>query len=303
MSEELENFLKTKYVDDSMINQCEPHQVSLCTPMYNSEPFLLAYLQAVTSLDYPKGLMSLYFTIQGDDDTFHIMKDFQSRFKGDYRNIRVERVEQIKDVKIPHIQNVVKCRNLMVKWSDPDPVFFIDHDNFPPPNTLRRLQQDLDLGASMAAGVYLFYKQNNDNPNHDGMINFTAFFLMNGKMGSLGLNERGLEGVLPASIFDKRMWVDSVAMGSTLVKRELLNEYQFIVPEKYDMSDDTAYCMQASRTGHRFIADFGLLIPHWGYDLEITSLKNKNLVHLRVSITNDMTLRRKKMHEEGIYIR
>ena len=69
------------------------------------------------------------------------------------------------------------------------------------------------------------------------------------------------------------------------------------------MSDDTAYCLQARKTGHRFIADFGLLIPHWGYDLEITPLKNHDLLRFSVAISEEMSLRRKRMYEEGIYLR
>ena len=182
-------------------------------------------------------------------------------------------------------------------------MFFIDHDNFPPPKTLRRLLQSLDLGASMVSGVYLFYKRDNKNPHLEGKINFTAFFLMNGEMGSMGLSERGMEGILPAEIFNKRMWVDSVAMGSTLAKRDLLDEYQFIVPKNYDMSDDTAYCIQARKTGHRFIADFGLVIPHWGYDIQFSPMTNPELVHLRVKVADAMTRRRKKMYQDGVYIR
>lgn len=302
MGDGILNFFRSKYVDDNEINQIEPYPIALCTPMYNSTPFLDRYLQSITSLDYPRHMMSLYFTVQGNDKTYDIMKDFESGFRGEYKKIRVKRIEQSLAKKIPQIHNVVHCRNLLVNWSDPNPVFFIDHDNFPPPMTIRRLQQSLEIGASMAAGVYVFYKRDKMNPDLEGMINFTAFFLENNSMGSLGLSNRGMEGILPAEIFSKRMWTDAVAMGSTFIKRELLNKYRFFVPDTANMSDDTAYCMKVREGGHKFIADFGLLIPHWGYDISTTPLNN-NLVRLKVALSERMSRRRRKMHEDGVYIR
>ena len=303
MGEEITTFFRSKYVKDNCVKGVEPYPISVCTPMYNSMPFLADYLQAVTSLDYPRELTSLYFTIQGNDSTYDVMEEFKSRFKDEYRKIRIGKINRIKGGKLPHIQNVVKCRNILRRWSNPDPVFFIDHDNFPPPNTIKRLKRNLELGASMTAGVYVFYKRDKENPHHEGVVNFTAFFLLNGTMGAMGLSDRGMEGVLPAEIFEKRMWVDAVAMGSTLMTREILDEYDFIVPEGNTMSDDTAYCLRASETGHKFIADFGLIIPHWGYNIQLTPLEGSDLVHLKVTLTDNMTKRRRKMYQDGVYIR
>lgn len=295
-------FFRSRYVDDRGVKPIEPYPIAICTPMYNSTPFLNDYLRHITLLDYPRRLMSLYFTVQGDDKTNDVMNEFKSQFSGEYRRIKVERVEQVRDVDCPQIRNVVRCRNLLVNWSKPAPVFFIDHDNFPPPIAIKRLQQNLELGASVTAGVYVFYKQDKKNPHLEGAVNFTVFFLVNGTMGSAGLSDRGMEGVLPTELFGKRMWADAVAMGSTLMTREVLDECQFIVPQGNTMSDDTAYCMKAKQTGHKFIADFGLLIPHWGYDIQFTPLKNPDLVHIRVTASGGMVQRRRKMHQDGVYI-
>ena len=302
MSDETVQFFKSRYVEETQAESVNPCPVAICTPMYNSEPFLEKYLQAILQLDYPRDLLSLNFTVQGDDRTFDILKEFKSEFSHMYRGIRIEKIALITDEYLPHIQNVVHCRNLLAKWTAPDPVFFIDHDNFPPPETLKTLLQDLQTGASIAAGVYLFYKRDRKRPDLPGMMNFTAFFLINGEMGAAGLSSSGMEGILPEEIFTKQLWVDAVAMGSTLMTRKILDEHQFIIPEGRIMSDDTAYCLQAGRTGHRFIADFNLLIPHWGYDIHFTSLEGSGLVHLKASISENMSQRRQKMHEDGIYI-
>jgi hypothetical protein len=303
MSGNIIDFFRSRYTNNNRSFHSKPYPIAICTAMYNSEPFLSRFLEAIRLLDYPRKLLSLYFTIQGNDRTYNIMQEFKAGLGAEYRKIRIERVEQLKGGRIPHIQNVVRCRNLLAEWSSPDPVFFIDHDNFPPPNSLKMLQQNLEINASISAGVYVFYKRDKRNPDNEGMINFTAFFFINGTLGSLGLNERGTEGILPSEIFKQRMWVDSVAMGATLMTRDILDEYRFIVPSGNVMSDDTAYCLQAGQNGHRFIADFRLIIPHWGYDIQFTPFDNPEIVHLKVSISEDMTRRRREMHSDGVYIR
>ena len=99
------------------------------------------------------------------------------------------------------------------------------------------------------------------------------------------------------------MWVDAVAMGTTLIKRELLNKIPFMIPQVNLMSDDTAYCLEARKNHQKIIAGFGLLVPHWGYDLQMTSLPKSDFTHIRVTVDNQMTTRRRQMHEDGVYVR
>ena len=189
MAESIQSFLQSKYVDIGGISSIPPYPIAICTPMYNSVPFLDSYLNNITSLNYPKRLISLYFTVQGEDDTYDMIQDFKSQFKAAYNNIQIEKIELIREKHLPHIRNVVHCRNLLAQWSNPYPVLFVDHDNFPPPNTIARLQQNLELGASITAGVYVFYKRNHDEPDQYGQVNFTAFFRIKGDLGSVGLSE------------------------------------------------------------------------------------------------------------------
>ena len=47
--------------------EIEPFPLSICTPFYNSKKFLNQYFGWLTGLDWPQDLISLYFTVQGDD--------------------------------------------------------------------------------------------------------------------------------------------------------------------------------------------------------------------------------------------
>lgn len=295
MSDRALTFLRSKYVQDSYIPPLEPEPLAVCTPMYNSMPFLDEYLTHVLLYDYPKDLTSLYFTVQGKDGTYDTLKEFKETWGDEYRKIKFQRVKQNTGGPLPHVANVVRCRNLLIKWSRPDLVFFNDHDNFNPPVSIKRLRQGLALGASIAAGTYTFYQR---DPGEDvGRICFTTFYLKGDQqLHALSLKEP-MHGYFPLEIFGRRMWVDAVSCGCMMVKRELLDEQQFFVPYGTPMTDDTAFCLKARELGHRIISDLGLVVRHWGYNVYF-----KQMMEIGVGRSEEMMDRRSKMRRDGIYV-
>jgi len=286
-------YLRNLYVEERELPTLEPVPVAVCTALYNSTPFLGDYLTSVLQYDWPHDLTSLYFTVQGDDATYDVMKTFKETYGDIYRRIKVKRVKQVKGGELPHVRNVTQCRNLLVKWSKPDIVFFNDHDNFNPPISIKRLYDGIRLGADAAAGIYFFSQM--DEETQRQMATFTAFFLHEGTMR--GLTLRGMSGLFPLEIFNHRLWMDAVSFGCFLAKRELLDKQKFFVPYGTTLTDDTAFCLKAREKGFRFIADFGLLVPHWGFKITY-----RKMVHMTVQRHKTMLSRRRKMEDDGVYI-
>jgi len=286
-------YLRKLYVEERELPEFDPFPVAVCCPLYNSTPFLEKYLNHVLLYDWPRDLVSLYFTVQGDDATYNVMKEFRGTHGDSYRKIKVKRVKQVKGGELPHVRNVTQCRNLLVKWSKPDMVFFNDHDNFNPPVSIRRLYDGIRLGADGAAGIYFFSQV--DEETKKLMATFTAFFLHEGTMR--GLTLRGMRGAFPLEIFSRRLWMDAVSFGCFLAKRELLDKQRFFVPYGTTLTDDTLFCLKAREKGFRFIADFGLIVPHWGFDI-----RHRAMLDIEVKKTGEMLKRRRKMSDEGVYV-
>jgi len=287
-------------VEERPLEPVEPYPIAVCTPMYNSSKFLNRYLFHLTMLDYPRDLMSLFFTIQGDDNTFDTMKMFRDQFSDEYRRIKIKRVKQVKGGILPHVRNVCQCRNLLAKWSNPLPTFFIDHDNFPPPVSIRRLQHDLELGADIAAGIYAFCQRDKDGEQKP-RIRFTAFFIVDGDYYHIALSHAGRRGYLARQLMGKRFWADSVAMGTTLIRREVLDKVRFEVPwENIKRTDDTHFCINALKHGFKIIADFGLFVPHWGFNLRFFKPEG-NRVPVEADVSPEMADRRTWMERAGVY--
>jgi len=72
---------------------------------------------------------------------------------------------------------------------------------------------------------------------------------------------------------------------------------KFFVPLGTTMSDDTAFCLKARERGHRFIADYGLITEHWGYNV-----KWQKFMGLTITLDETMTNRRAKMRRDGVYV-
>jgi len=294
------DYIRSKYVEPIATSQMDYVPVTVCCPLYNSMPFLEKYLMHVVMYDWPTELTSLMFTVQGDDGTYDRMMKFKKHYEGIYRRIKVKRVKQFLGGELPHVRNVVMCRNLLTKWSKPDEyVFFNDHDNFNPPVSIKRLMWALQHGADGAAGVYIFYQKNQYEP--EGHVGFTAFFIHDRKMHHYSINKTGLEGVIPREMLGKYIWVDCVSMGAFLVKRKVLNDVPFFTAFGTSMTDDTTFCLKARELGYRFIADFGLVVKHWGYDMYIKPISDDKVL-IGVEPTDIMKDRRSKMYDDGVYV-
>jgi hypothetical protein len=174
-------------------------------------------------------------------------------------------------------------------------VFFNDHDNFNPPVSIKRLRQGLALGASIAAGPYAFFQR--DEGDKEGQVCFTTFYLKeDANLYALRLQGK-MHGYFPLEMFGRRMWVDAVACGCTMMTRDLLDELQFFVPHGTAMSDDTAFCLKAREMGHKIISDLGLFVRHWGFNVRL-----KQMMEVSVERTTTMVDRRDKMVDDGVYV-
>ncbi len=278
-----------------------PVPIAICTPMYNSMPFINRYISALTKLDYPDEMISLYFTVQGDDDTLNYMRNTiipWMKKNRKYKRIKLDKVKQVKGGKLPHVRNVTHCRNLMIKWSNPDPILFIDHDNFPPPETVHRLRQTAMYGADIVGGVYVFFQSKREDD--EGMLGFTTFFIHDGTYYYLTLDRSGVKGLLDAKIIGSVLRCEAVSMGATYIKRHVFNKQKFYVPYGTTMTDDTAFCLKAVEQGIKIVSDYGLFVPHWGFNVHFHGVRKGKML-VTVDFEHEMALRRLDMKNTGIY--
>jgi GT2 family glycosyltransferase len=199
----------------------------------------------------------------------------------------------------PHVKNVVRNRNLMTKWSKPDKVLFIDHDNFPPPFTPARLEQCHQLGADIAGGVYPFFQEDNKDKSQ-GRIGFCAFFTQGGKYYHASLDRAGTIGEFNADVMGRRIWVEATCMGCTLIRREVLDDVRFTVPFDSEWTDDTRFCYDASERGYGCMSDFGLFVRHWGFDLDMVGRSGRRVI-FKMELQPRLVARRSKMNSDGVY--
>jgi GT2 family glycosyltransferase len=277
-----------------------PSPIAICTPLYDSMVFINHYLKTLTNIDYPDHLLSLYFTVQGNDGTYEYMKKGfipWAKKHRKYKQIKIEKVEQDLGGQQVHVRNVVKCRKILVDWSKPNDVLFIDHDNFPSPNIITRLQQTMAHGGDIVAGVYIIYQPK--DRGGPGKVGFTAFMIKDDKFWYPTLDKEGYEGGLGAFMVGKRLWCDAVAMGSTLIKRRVLDVVPFNIPIR-KRTDDTEFCITAKKHGFKIIADFGMFVPHWGFRAKVLGIDNE-MIEMKIYIDIEMATRRNRLTEIGIY--
>lgn len=295
-----DQFYKQRIVQEpEQVPLPEPYPLAICTPMYNSEQFLTTYLDSVRSLDYPKEQVSIYWTVQGDDNTEQKLQLFKDLYGSDYKKIKIKRQKMIKGGHQPHVKNVVRNRNLMIKWSRPDKVLFIDHDNFPPPFTLGRLEQCHQLGADIAGGVYPFFQEDNTDKTL-GRVGFCAFFTHGDKYYHASLDRPGTIGEFNGDVMGRRLWVEATCMGCTLIRREVLDDVRFTVPFDSEWTDDTRFCYDASERGYMCMSDFGLFVRHWGFDLDLVGKSGRRVV-FKLDLQPSVVARRSKMNVDGVY--
>jgi hypothetical protein len=239
--------------------------LTIATPFHYAFHFIEQYLVSLISLDYPKELLTLVFAVQGNDDTYLTLLDFKKQWRSRYHDIIIEQRDII-DVGdgAYHINalNVCDQRNWL-KNQTRDDILFIGHDNFPAPNTIKRLLQAQMLGADIAGGVYPFTQ-------HMG-LGFTSFFMLyDGKKRwhCTAILKHKDKLWFPNCLYGKRVWTWTVGMDCTLIKRVVLDKIDYKISVSKEVTDDVEYCYHAHEQGFNVLTDYGLWVPHWGYHIE-----------------------------------
>jgi hypothetical protein len=241
--------------------------LTIATPFYYSFHFLEQYLTALQKLDYPKELLTLIFAVQGADDTYDVLKDFQKRMQHRYKQIILEQRGEIfagETTRKRNNLNICDQRNWL-KSQTTDDVLFIGHDNFPPPNTIIRLLEGQSLGGDIVGGVYSFIKY--------GSLGFTSFFMLEDKANdkrwpTTSLVKHDDKLWFPKCLYGERVWTWTTGMDCTLIKRDVLDNIDFSVGLTDYITDDVEFCHRAKCKSYRVLSDYGLWVPHWGFTLQ-----------------------------------
>ncbi|RLG90277.1 MAG: hypothetical protein DRO36_06385 [Candidatus Hecatellales archaeon] len=264
--------------------------IAIGTPFYNPLPFIDQYFISLLKLDYPRDLISLYWTFQGDDESESLLYWFEKKYGKEYRKIRIKKFPLIRNTDRNHTYNIVRNRNWIIDASSPDLLLFIDHDNFPPPYTIKRLLINLNY-CDIATGVYPFFQE--------GKLGFTAFFLEGNSAYHLALHKEGNKLYFPSEILGERLYSDAIGTGTCMVKREVLDKVRFEVPPNL-MTEDTYWSLRARKLGFKIISDFGLMVPHWGFKL-IFGKDDGKRVEVKAYLSRRMNERRKEMEDSKVY--
>jgi hypothetical protein len=247
---------------------------------------------SLVSLDYPKELISLYFTVQGDDGTYEALLDFKKIYSKYYRRIKIEKKKMIRGGLCPHMRNIVWLRNLIIEWSKPYDLVFIDHDVFPPKHRHKRLIEGHLLGGDIVAGVYAFYQKRR--------LGFTAYFKINDMYYHTGLGRSGDKIFFPTYILGKRFFSDAIGTGFSYISRKVLDVTKFHVPHNLKRTEDVEFCMDAREKDFKIISDFDLVIPHWGFELSFIPHDDEK-VQILAYFSKEMVLRREEMRIKNVY--
>ena len=306
------NRYQQKLVKETQV-KVKPQPLAIGTPFCHSVDTLEQYFTALTKLDYPKKLLSLYFTVQGEDETWELLDTFKSTYKQRYNKIVLARSSMAAGAKNPRqakIMNIALSRNVIVAKSAPLNLLFIDSDNFPPRNTISRLLTGMALGADIPSGVYPCVSTDADivggvspyyNPDQDVRgLGFSATFQF-GNNTSQGLTSKNGKIWFESCLLGRRAWVAWLGMGTTLIHREVLDEVRFVsTPELVDKywSEDTYFCKTAGEHGFKVMADYGLMVPHWGIKIQFLGPAKNGKVQVACDLSEQMLRRRVFLREQ-----
>jgi hypothetical protein len=256
-----------KHIIHTAPDPIQLNPLTIATPFYYSFHYLEEYLESIFKLDYPKKLITLAWAVQGNDETYTILKDVADGWRHLYKNIILTKRPEIGEGVNTRNQgalNVCDQRNYL-KSLTTDDVLYIGHDNFAPPNTVKRLLECQSLGGDISGGVYPFAQYMG--------LGFTSFFMLRNKKGKQSYCTAILKhhGKLwfPKCLLNQRVRLWTVGMDCTLICREVLNAIDFAVDLAPDIvTDDVQYCFKAHELGYTVVSDYGLWVKHWGFDLQ-----------------------------------
>lgn len=239
--------------------------LAIGTPFYRSVDTLEQYFTALTQLDYAKRNLSLYWTVQGHDETWNLLSAFKRAYAKHYKNITLMRsykVDGAQNATQAKIMNISAARNIIRQRSDPHDLLFIDSDIFPPRNCIQRLLEGRQMGADIISGVYPYCL-----PLDIRRLGFSATI----HHGDQGLTMQDGDIYFDAGLMGTRQWIKYCGMGLSLIRRRVLDKLMFMAsPELIDSywGEDTYFCKRADKLGFRIMADYGLFAKHWGFDLQ-----------------------------------
>jgi len=286
------SFFEEKVVPEREVT-VEQQPLAIGTPFYYSFHFLDKYFTALTKLDYPKELISLYFPVQGEDETDEMVLMFKDQYEHKYKSITtVKRPVFTEGISRYHCMcvNVCSQRNWIVEQSKPLDLLFIGHDNFLPRDAINRLLTCKAYGADIMAGVYAFYA---------GGLGLTSFFKMDDTRYTTGVLQENGKLWVPTCLLGHKVWTATAGMDSTFVRREVLNENSFEIKATLadsGWSDDVKFCSNAIEKGFKVMTDYGMFVEHWGFKIQFLQPPVNWKTQILCSIETATMKRRMALH-------
>ena len=205
---------------------------------------LPTYLEYIRGLDYPKDKIHLAFLINNcTDDTYDILYTYREEYISDYREISLWNVDGLKPgyidgdrYKQRDYEAFAKIRNtwLSMLSNEDDYIFSVDSDNFPAPNTLKRL-----LSRSKDIISPLIYH------------NFGQYNIMKETYQNKYAN---------ITDFPRELIQVDATCSTVLINREVIDEG--VRYHKHPQGEDLGFCCDARTSGFEVWCDAGIEVKH-----------------------------------------
>ncbi len=191
--------------------------LTIGVPTHNRAWCLLRFIDALRRIDYPKNRIRIVFVDNlSSDSTRSILEDFKEHDAQDYELVLV----------FSKATNIPEARNLCVDYSVGDYLLFLDSDVIVSEDAIKYM---LRIFASKVSISIVAFPYMPERPNFlDGLY-------MSRQPATAHLR-------------------DSVAMGCTMIRRELFIKVGNFLPE-YASYEDVEFAMRANKAGYQILQD------------------------------------------------
>jgi len=245
---------------------------------YQAERFLDDYFSMLRAQEYPKRKMRLIWLYgEGEDATLKSLKQFGEEHGREYAEFTLFQVNRMpgdltgEEGKRLAQQNVVQAYNHLLEFSKPDDLLIMEQDIVAPPDAVSKLialseKAAIVAGVTLVTGSQLKVEAKNGGIFKVCGLPAVSAYVFDAKHEYTSISTQlvRINAIrLPAELMDKAFFVDGVATGLSLIKREVMDRLIFeTAPIR---SQDLHYCARARELGYKIAVDAGIWYEHNHY--------------------------------------
>ncbi len=245
-------------------------KITIATPFVGKAYCITDYLKGLESLDYPKDKINLIFYDASNDKVFkEILDEFIQTHKKEYASTRYETDgrEPMHDVTAGNAiksARVASVYNRIKYMIETDLVLIIEDDIVAPPNTIKKLLENLTDGVGMIIARQMC-RWSSDI--HEKM--YPLAWSLN-KVKVFGENDSCSEtgyDVQPLKVKEKGIeTIDATPMGCNLIRTKLFKQEEFRATDNGLMGFDLIFANDLNMLGYKVLIDWSIHCKHFHQD-------------------------------------